>query len=529
VVAVAVAEDSLRADAMDALTNVSGIGGGPGAVTEPDIYYQGVGAISRKVTAAGFYTTTGANRNLTATGRKTWMVKVAVTNYAALNATGLDVRVGSGTGAYYAYRVASSAAAELYPPRGGFLIIPIDPNVAAHRTSTTGSPNLAACSYFGCVGNLSAASKAENLVLDAVDIGVGLYLTGGTSTDPDGAFPDFTTDDEGTVAAGRFGYVTTQNGILFVRGRLIIGATSASGTLTATATVFTDSNRVLVFPDHLADVGFSGITVDLGNASNVVTWTGIQFLGAGRTSPDTRPVLEVFGTTATSQSVWTRCTFAGFRSMLLTSKVTLQDCVVRSTETITHAGATIDGCSFSSHPTAAGSSMITTANPSTITDCTFDNTGGTGHAIVITAAGTYTFDGNLFAGYGADGTTSAAIYNNSGGLVTLNITGGGSTPTVRNGAGASTTINSNVSVTLTGLKNPSEVRVFNAGTTTERSGTGAENVTSGSHTFSLPSGTSVDIVILSLAYQNLRLLSFSTTADTTVPVQQQLDRQYLNP
>ena len=37
---------------------------------------------------------------------------------------------------------------------------------------------------------------------------------------------------------------------------------------------------------------------------------------------------------------------------------------------------------------------------------------------------------------GADGTTDAAIYNNSGGAITLNISGGGDTPTVRNGASA---------------------------------------------------------------------------------------------
>jgi hypothetical protein len=287
---------------------------------------------------------------------------------------------------------------------------------------------------------------------------------------------------------------------------------------------------VIVFPDHLADVGFSGLVLDLGNASTVVTMTGCQFLGAGDTTgSDTRPVFEVFGTTATNPSVFTGCTFSAFRSMTLTSKVTLTSCTIRQTETITHAGATITACSFVSHPTAAGAAMISTADPSLITDCSFNNTGGTGHAITLTATGTFTFDGNTFTGYGADGTTSAAIYNNSGGAVTLNITGGGSTPTVRNGSGASTTINSNVSVTLTGLKNPSEVRVFNAGTQTERSGTGAENVTSGSHTFSVPSGTSIDIVILSLAYQNLRLLSFSTTSDTSVPIQQQLDRQYVNP
>lgn len=84
-------------------------------------------------------------------------------------------------------------------------------------------------------------------------------------------------------------------------------------------------------------------------------------------------------------------------------------------------------------------------------------------------------------------------------------------------------------LSLTGLKTNSEVRVFNAGTTTEL--TGAENVTG---TFAWQYDTdavsSVDVSILSLGFQNVRLLALPLgSADVTVPVQQALDRQYLNP
>jgi hypothetical protein len=84
-------------------------------------------------------------------------------------------------------------------------------------------------------------------------------------------------------------------------------------------------------------------------------------------------------------------------------------------------------------------------------------------------------------------------------------------------------------ITLTGLKNPTEVRVFNAGTATEIAG--AETVTSGTFSTVIDRAayTSIDIAILSLGYQNIRLLNNSTAADLTIPVQQQLDRQYANP
>lgn len=85
-------------------------------------------------------------------------------------------------------------------------------------------------------------------------------------------------------------------------------------------------------------------------------------------------------------------------------------------------------------------------------------------------------------------------------------------------------------LSLTGLKNPTEIRVFNAGTTTQVAG--EENVTSGtfSWVYDPEAVPSVDIAILSLGYQNTRLLNVALGyTDITIPVQQQLDRQYLNP
>lgn len=83
---------------------------------------------------------------------------------------------------------------------------------------------------------------------------------------------------------------------------------------------------------------------------------------------------------------------------------------------------------------------------------------------------------------------------------------------------------------LTGLKNPTEVRVFDAGTTTEIAG--QENVTSGTFTAQIDAGTypEVDISILALDYQITRLPGIDLSGGSVnIPVQQQLDRQYANP
>lgn len=121
----------------------------------------------------------------------------------------------------------------------------------------------------------------------------------------------------------------------------------------------------------------------------------------------------------------------------------------------------------------------------------------------------------------------AAIYNNSGGAVTLNITGGGS-PSIRNSDGSSTTVNNNVSITLTGLVNPTEVRVYQANTTTELAG--QENVTTGTFNFSRGVGETVDIRIYSVGYLPADILDYVIPAsDATIPIQQVFDRVYSNP
>lgn len=85
-------------------------------------------------------------------------------------------------------------------------------------------------------------------------------------------------------------------------------------------------------------------------------------------------------------------------------------------------------------------------------------------------------------------------------------------------------------LTLTGLKNPTEIRVFDAGTTTEIAG--QESVTSGTFSAEIDAGTypDVDISIISLGYQNTRLLDVDISAgDVSIPIQQVIDRQYNNP
>lgn len=297
-------------------------------------------------------------------------------------------------------------------------------------------------------------------------------------------------------------------------------------------------------------------------------------------------------------------------TVTLRSTVSLFNVAFIDCPTLTQNNAALASCSFDN-------SKITSDNPADISDSAF--IAGTTHGIEITAAGTYSFDGNSFTGFGpsiqtlhtttdvdagtdvvttdtahgyvngdpciyqkmggsaaiglTDGTTyfvravsattlafyataadaiadtsrialtstgaethhlyspTAGVYNNSAGAVTINVTGGGDTPSIRNANAAAntTTVNNNRSVTLTGLQDNTEVRVYTAGTTTELAGTeDATDGTSGnrSFTFSVANGASIDIRIHKVTYEHLDILALSVTADSSIPVSQRFDRNY---
>jgi hypothetical protein len=85
-----------------------------------------------------------------------------------------------------------------------------------------------------------------------------------------------------------------------------------------------------------------------------------------------------------------------------------------------------------------------------------------------------------------------------------------------------------VPLTITNLRNPSEVRIFEYNTTNEIGG--SENIFSGSYTTTIDVSRYpvVDIAILSLGYQNLRYLSQSLGSALTLQAAQIIDRQYQN-
>ena len=133
--------------------------------------------------------------------------------------------------------------------------------------------------------------------------------------------------------------------------------------------------------------------------------------------------------------------------------------------------------------------------------------------------------------------TASSAFNLTGNLITIkastftgNITTTG-TILLQNGStfvGTFTDTNGTITITeltLTGLQTNTEVRIYEAGSTTEIDG--IEN--SGTTFATTTSASSVDIVVHALGYEYQRLNAVDTSQNLTLPISQRLDRNYSNP
>lgn len=467
---VSVSFNGTRVNDSDANTNTSNWGStGPAPASEFPLAYQvtsgtTTGAVNKKINSTSlgglqFDPATGTPVDMTAAANRLWFVKTYVSDSFDLNTTeGVRVALGDSNSTYYYYNVAGSGANNTrfsaYPAQGGYLIFGLDPNISQWREGTQGSPSLTAVDWFGVqCAFVNGTAKAENLALDAIDIGTGLVLTGGDGGDTDGDFTSFVATDQDNKV-NRWGVVTGSGNAVKVNGLLEIGRNTSG---TAVATGFTDTTSIVTFPDGYHSRGLVGVDVDLGSATTVVTIDSLMIgEGAlnGADADDTRPDFTVNGT---SGSLTVGAQMRNFRDVTFTSVCTVDgadiECVL-----LTQASADIENCVIRTNQVTQ---VATLQDPTFGVSTDLNNTefvqSGVGHAIEIDTPGTYNLQDITFTGYGgtpgtnltpSSGANDAAVFNNSGGAVTINVNGAGNQPSVRNAASSTTTVNQTVTVTI---------------------------------------------------------------------------------
>lgn len=489
---------------------------------ETDFYYQGGSSISGKVktSESGFYFTS-ASTNMAVPNVA--LSKILATNKDVLDGRGYIMRIGSTSANWVEY--ANVFTSTTYPIAGGWQAVLIDPTVSQWRTGNGGTPDLTTVTYWEYRGDFSVLSKSENFVVDAIDIfssGAGLTGVGGDGANVDGTFEDFRSTDEGN-SSNRWAVVQSRGGILYVNGVLTVGNSGA-------ITEFTDSNRVLVFPQHYVGNGAVGTNFDISNANTILSVTSCVFNGRGSfSSPDdTRPRYIVLGNSGSL--TFDATSFNTFENMFLNANVTFSGCSFIGGNRIYLNSAIISGSAFSNPTAGNGNAYVETANLSKITTSEFTaNSTAGGHAIELTATGTFSWTNDFFS-YGATGTGNAVIFNNSGGNVTINVGSGYSSPTYLNGTGANTVIVAGqVTLTVSGLVTDTEVRIFRQDTNEELAGTDSSSTTFDyTYTYDAPNAN-VYVVVLHTDYLYQRIAYELQNSDQTLPIQLATDRVYSNP
>jgi hypothetical protein len=477
---------------------------------------------------------------------------VWITNRAAFDtqvAGGIGIQVGDGTNRI-AYHVGGSDGTGFRHDEGpvDWVCFQIDlANKPANFTAIAGAEaNLdeAAITQVGVRFSTIAKSVggADNCFWDIIrfaDNGIGIEISGGTVGTPEG-WEQVTIEDRNESTLRAHGIIRKVGaGAYSIQGNINIG----DATNTADTYINSDGETFLWESRGQSPNNYYRFN-SVGNATGV---TDVNFDGCVWTCP-TSASIDVSDDTVDAFDVRTS-QLTGFNVGILTgdsrniwSGNTYIAC--GQLETSGSAGTDLRNSTFTGYFGAADTSQLywnSTGSVSGKIDGSSFTTGSTlAHAIEFPTDLTnqsITITDCDFIGYNASNNVNDSTFNvlATTGTLTINISGGSGNTSYRT-AGATVNIVNAVNVTLTGMQENTEVRVFDAATSNPQVElAGIENATAGTSgsrefTFSLSAGTNTDIVLINVQYENQRINDFTIPATaTSIPIQQRFDRNYLNP
>jgi hypothetical protein len=412
---------------------------------------------------------------------------------------------------------------------GGWGYFAVDPSTTP--TTANGTIDVSTIAKVGIQMKVlsKALGNATNAFWDICHFGTGLKVTsagseaGGNGPNGECAWEDIFKEDAGSNPH-YYGIIQKANGVYFIRGKVEFGDAAA-----ALSIDFEDDGSIVVFQE---DEFMVNATSEILASANETGTTNIKMPSCFITSS-----MREFKLTTSDANIdvasFDGATIKGAAASTM-SAGNLDGMKFDSCGQIDPGTASLDTTIFSNTSDANGALLLDSSGTANMANLNFISD-GTGHAIYITASGTYTFTAFSYSGYGANTTTDAVIYNNSGGNVIINVSGG-DTPTYKNGASAATTISASYNHILTGLELNTEVTYVTADTSTELYNVENATVSDGDGkyktTYTHSGGASVDILIHHINYKpdisNIYGITLPN-ADTTVKVQLFEDENYYNP
>lgn len=407
--------------------NATAIGGGPAGLNdETDYFIQGTGMISKNAFASskrGMIYNTGADRaSLIGTDGAflMWTTHATPNSLATMANGGIDMIIGSGTGDYKHWYVGGSDTIEFM----GWVLAAVNPSETTDEADT-GTPT-AVEQYVGVLFDLPSGgpTKGAPNALDAIRAGrCDIIYELGTSTDPDASF-DLAVQQRGGVT-DRWGLIQLVNGSYFLSGLHQLGSST-------NVVNFTDSNKSLFWRDHPA-VTAPFNTVEIQNASSVISLTSISWKALGTKSPGT------WVTTDNATVTLTACSFIDWGDFGFDTNTTVDGTTFLNCGQITHGGATMNGSIVSGYEGTANTSALiynVASDPNGKMDgMSFTKGTAATHAIEFgtTSPLSMTLTDVDFSGYNAaNGQNDSAIHiKRTSGTVNITISGGSGTVSYR--------------------------------------------------------------------------------------------------
>jgi len=493
-------------------------------LAEADAFVQGAGCIANKTGGTTGTTDVGGHFNATATFDLTnqhlfvWRLTVTAGNMLTRANQGISIGLtNTSTTSLTAWSTTNMKrwnvdGSDTQPVSQGWKCYVIDP--ASTADVSAGTLTLSTVRNVGilCRQTSGVNTGLNNVFVDVIRRGTGLTAT--TSLAGDTITLQSIYDVDRTTA-NAWGILTQNAGIYYGAGKMTIGATGQTA-----ACNFTDTDQVLIWRDYpVADTLYE--LALLGAAGNKTTMTLTACVVRGQAG-------QVWNISADANSDFKAyaCSFANIRSAVLSAGSVLDGCSIDVSGTIDVNGATISNCGFSNQ-TATQLKLDAASDATNLSSLAFTS-GGTGHAIEITAAGTYTLTGHTFTGYAAsNGSTGNETIHVSLASGTVNISVDSAVSVRTAGATVNVTVGQKT-LTLTGLVAGSDIVILTAGTTTELANIDANATTSYAYTYSFVANTFVDVAVYKAGYVPYIVRGYLLeNSNASLPIAQVIDRNYL--
>lgn len=430
---------------------------------------------------------------------------------------GAQILLGDGTNRVGFHLAGSDQAAFRHDqgPVGWQCMVLDTANLPAQHTVRAGSLanlNLSAITQLGAVFKtlVKSVGGTVNCFVDIIRYGNGgVRVTGGTVGDP--------ADLEQLAAQDR----SNTNAYGVVR-RLGAGSFGCQAPLVfgGASTYFRQRNAALSFEDRGLALERYSITVEgtgttfflgdkVGEGDGASGGSGMNITvpqGVGASFTASNDDLRIYGST-----------LSGFTAGVQIDSGEFIGSSVAASGQVASGSTLLRGASITGSTEAGGAYLWSAA-----TDLRNSSFSNNGVGILHLEAGTFSY---IDLGF-SDNTFD--LRNDSGGHVTINLTGG-SPPTVDNVGASTTEVQNVVTFRLTGLVDNTEVRIYRMSDDVELFG--VENTLGGevAYEYNATEPTPVYIHIHNILYVFIRLELTLGANDATVPVQQRFDRNYSNP